>query len=373
MPDGRVEVERSQRDEVRRIAVPLQLGDMGETHFVLRDEWKSRFLRKQAEDGMPSLTVRRLRAWMDQPEVMGLPRDIQNLVIMGFALQNNDAFSLHGGPVEPRLERLDDELELRDQPLPDEAVWREATQRLAAILGLVASPLLNATNLATWVADTQRETAQLQPAVAQLCTRLKTRLTLLDIESNDAPRMQTAQATLSLLSDIVEADAADVVDLVAGADVVTSETAMGQSIKQAPTLVETLDNTPWELFEKMRQVAGESAPQAQAIVAQVKDALTRDEHVVHLADALQAARSAAFDLLTKVMQEAQSSTPTPDASAVLSPSPPIQTSDTRNTRRGIGGKEAQELFDNIKKELASNPNLAPDIDWRLYHKDETAP
>ncbi len=51
--DGRVEVERSQRDEVRRIAVPLRLGDMGETHFVLRDEWKNHFLRKQAEEGLP--------------------------------------------------------------------------------------------------------------------------------------------------------------------------------------------------------------------------------------------------------------------------------------------------------------------------------
>jgi hypothetical protein len=292
---------------------------------------------------------------------------------MGFALQNNYAFSLHGGPVEPRLERLDDELELRDQPLPDEAMWQAATQRLAAILGLVASPLLNATNLATWVADTKRETTRLRPAVAQLCTALKTRLTLLDIGANDAPRMQTAQATLSLLSDIAEADAADVVDLVAGADVATSETAMGQSIKQATTLVATLDNTPWELFEQMRQVAGEGAPQAHAIVAQVKDALTRDEHVVHLADALQAARSAAFDLLTQMMQEAQPSTPTLDASPVFSPPPPMKKSDTRNTRRGIGVKEAQKLFDNIQKELASNPNLALDIDWRLYHKDETAP
>jgi hypothetical protein len=174
------------------------------------------------------------------------------------------------------------------------------------------------------------------------------------------------------LSDIAEADEADVVDVVARADVATSETAMGQSIKQSPTLVATLDNTPWELFEKMSQVAGDGAPQAHAIVVQVKDALTRDEHVVHLADALQAARSAAFDLLTQMMQASQPSTPTPDASPVLPPPPPMKTSDTRNTRRGIGVKEAQKLFDNIKKDLASNPDLALDIDWRLYHKDETA-
>src|SRR5690606_21489271 len=116
--DGRVEVERSAREEVRRIAVPLQLGDMGETHFVLRDEWKSRFLRKQAEEEVTSLTVRRLRAWMDQPAAMGLPKDLQNLVILGFAWQCDLSFSLYGNPVEPQLDNLDDDLELRQQPLP---------------------------------------------------------------------------------------------------------------------------------------------------------------------------------------------------------------------------------------------------------------
>ena len=98
--DGRVEVERLYRDEVRRIAVPLRLGDMGETHFVWRDDWQSHFLRKQAEAGAASLTVRSLRAWIDQPEAMGLTREVQNLVILSFALQSNLTFSLYGTPVQ---------------------------------------------------------------------------------------------------------------------------------------------------------------------------------------------------------------------------------------------------------------------------------
>ena len=362
--DGRVEVERSQRDEVRRLAVPLQLGDMGETHFVLCDEWQSRFLRKQAEEGMPSLTVRRLRMWMDQPEAMGLPRDIQNLVIMGFALQNNYTFSLYGAPVEPRLERLEDELELRQQPLPDEAVWQKTTQRVGAILGIVTSPLLNATSMATLVEETKRAAKQFQPDVAQLCTALKTRLTLLGIEANDAPRLQTAQAALSLLSDLAEADQDDVVDIVARAKVATSETAMSQSIKQAKALVVILGNTPWDLFEKINQLPVARAPHAPSIVEQVKDALTRDEHVVHLADALQKARSAAFELFTKIVEES--------ATPLVSPRLPGKKTDTTNSRRGIGVKEAGALFDSIKKELAANSGLALDIEWRLYHKDETS-
>ena len=84
---------------------------------------------------------------------------------------------------------------------------------------------------------------------------------------------------------------------------------------------------------------------------------------MHLADALQEARSAAFELLTKMVE---------DASPVVSPPPPIKKTDTTNTRRGIGVKEALELFDSIKKALESNPDLTLDIDWRIYHKDETS-
>ena len=148
---------------------------------------------------------------------------------------------------------------------------------------------------------------------------------------------------------------------------------MGQSITQATSLVATLDNTPWDLFEKMSQLPVERAPQAQSIVEQVKDALTRDEHVVHLADALQQARSAAFELLTKMVEASHTSTQPPDASPAVSPRPPLKKTDTTSTHRGMGVQEALALFDSIKKELESGPDLALDIDWRLYHKDETSP
>jgi hypothetical protein len=315
--------------------------------------------------------VRRLRAWMDQPKVMGLPRDIQNLVITGFALQNNYAFALHGTPVEPRLERLDDTLELRPQALPDEAVWQEATRRAGAILGLVTSPLLNATSLARLAEDTKRAADQYRPAVTQLCTALHTRLTQLGTAASDAPRLQTAQAALSLVNGIAEAETDDVVEVVASAEVVTSETAMAQSINKAAALVATLDNTPWDLFERMRQLPVERAPHAPAIAEQVKDALTRDEHVVHLAEALHAARSAAFELLTSIVEASRTPTRPPAEPAAVSPPPLTRT--TTNTRRGITGQEALDLLECIKQDLASHPDLALDIEWRLYRQDEAAP
>ena len=204
--DGRVEVERSYRDEVRRIAVPLRLGDMGETHFVWRDDWQSHFLRKQAEEGATSLTVRSLRAWLDQPEAMGLPREVQNLVILSFALQSNLTFYLYGAPVQPQLEQLDNGLELRAQPLPSAAVWQEATQRAEAILGMSGSLLLNAANVAQFAEAVQQIAAQRCQDVEGLCKSLRQWLDVFGIEARSAPRMQTAQATLALLSGLKEAE-----------------------------------------------------------------------------------------------------------------------------------------------------------------------
>jgi hypothetical protein len=53
-PDGRVEIDRPLRLLMRQLAVPLRLGEMGETHFVLGHDWRTHFLRKAAQDGAPS-------------------------------------------------------------------------------------------------------------------------------------------------------------------------------------------------------------------------------------------------------------------------------------------------------------------------------
>jgi hypothetical protein len=299
--DGRVEVERSCREEVRRIAVPLQLGDMGETHFVWRDEWKSRFLRKQAEAGVTSLTVRRLRAWIDQPAAMGLPRDIQNLVILSFAWQCDLGVYLYGNPIEPQLENLDDELELRQQPLPPEDLWHEATQRAEAILGVGATPLLTAAGVAKFVAVVQVEAGSHRPAVDQYCQALRQRLHSLGIDASKTPRLQTAQASLTLLHGLAGADKDAVVGVVAKAHVATSGPAMGEIMKKAATLSSSLETTAWEVFEKLAQLPAERVPQARTMVETVRDTLTRDEHVVQLSSALKEAQTAALELLTSLV------------------------------------------------------------------------
>jgi len=346
--DGRVEVERPYRDEARRIVVPLRLGDMGETHFVLRDEWQSHFLRKQAEEGATSLTVRSLRAWIDQPEAMGLTREVQNLVILSFALQSNLTFSLYGTPVQ-QLEQLDDRLELRAQPLPSATTWQEAMQRAAAILGTSGSLLLNAANVAQFAEAVQQMAVQRCQDVEELCKNLRQWLDVFGIAAHSTPRMQTAQATLALLSSLKEADKDDVIQVLTTATLATSAPAMREVVLRAADQATALENVSWEAFERLSHMSVERVPRAQTLVETVKELLTRDEHVLSLARGLKEAQVAAFKMLTDAVE------------------PPPE-----NSQRGIGLKDATAVFDAISRALAADPELVLDIDWRLHPKDESA-
>ena len=97
-PEGRVFVEdRTIRQKLRNICNPLDLGQMSETHFVLGNFWKNHFNRLLAASDQPHPTAADLRRWMNQPEERGLPREIQNLLILVYADQTNRSFVRFGG------------------------------------------------------------------------------------------------------------------------------------------------------------------------------------------------------------------------------------------------------------------------------------
>ncbi len=307
--DGRVEVEKPLREEVRRIAVPLKLGDMGETHFVLRDEWQREFLRKQAQDGVQELTVRRLRQWIEEPERRGLERAIQNLIMVTFALQTSRSFYLHGGPVDLQLENLDDEMELREQRLPSEITWAEAVKRSGALLGVAVSPLLNAQNVAKLVNEVAKIARDCQAEVERLRGQLRLRMQAFGIELRDAHRYQTVEAASAVLVEIQAGEGDAIIVALAKAAIATSETAMGQAIKGARQMADALQNAEWTLFEKIRALAEPYKTRAEGIGSLVVNALRHDEHVTPLAATLRQAQMEAIDLLAAAATQQASPAP----------------------------------------------------------------
>lgn len=189
----RVDVEQPQRKALRRVANPLRLGTMHEAHFVPERHWQDHFAQREAADRPPALTVGLLRTWMDMPSPMGLPPDIQDLVICAFAAQTDRVFLHLGAPQRPEIGRLDDDWELHTQQLPSDAAWRIAVDRAAEIFGLVASPLVSAAGVAKLVAELRMAASEHRAVAGTLDLELRARLTALGLPS-DGDRARTATA-----------------------------------------------------------------------------------------------------------------------------------------------------------------------------------
>jgi hypothetical protein len=207
--------------------------------------------------------------------------------------------------------------------------------------------------------------------VEGLCENLRQWLDVFGIEARSTPRMQTAQATLALLSSLKEADKDDVIQALTTATIATSAPAMREVVLRAADQATALENVSWEPFERLSHMSAERVPHAPALVQTVKDLLTRDEHVLPLARGLKEAQLAAFKMLTEAVEPA--ARPAPRVlSHAPAPLPSTAQSTTANSQRGIGLQDATAVFDAITRALAADPALVLDIDWRLHPKDASA-
>ncbi|MFM9960790.1 MAG: phage resistance protein [Planctomycetaceae bacterium] len=298
--DGRVAVDRTLRPLIRQIANPLLLGEMGldATHFVLGQHWRQHFARKAAETGS-AMSVSQLRKWFDDPKPMGLPKEAQNLVLLIFAAQTNRTFFLHNGPCEVTLSNVPDQCELHEQRLPDESQWAVAVQRASSIFGATISRLLNASNVSTLASEVKRHAAQARQACKNYCQQIRDRMTQLSVAADSSDRLRTGLATWTLMESLQNANGEDVVRLLAAAEIATSETAMGECAAKAAELEGNLETAGWEIFDAIRDLTDDRSAAATAILTDVANALSSDEHVVALAPALKSANAKAVRLLTK--------------------------------------------------------------------------
>ncbi|HEX7446336.1 MAG TPA: hypothetical protein VF306_02260, partial [Pirellulales bacterium] len=358
--DGRAPVEKTLRPLLRQIANPLLLGEMGPdaTHFVIGQHWRTHFLRKASQTGA-AMTVDQLRKWIDEPRAMGLSKEAANLVILVFAAQTNRGFYLHGSPYEASLNNLPDKGELREQKLPAAEHWEKAVQRAGGILGIAASRLLNAANFGQLTAAVKKKATDSRHTCGAYARRLRERMSRLNL-STDADRLQTATATVQLVDRLANAETDSIVEVLAAAAVATSETAMGECLAKAAELDGNLDAAGWDIFEAIGQLSDARRGEAQAILADVKQAIASDEHVVQLAPALKSAQARAVRLLTKLEPPSKE----PDTGR---PDPP------RNKRKivahdsqvNLALPKAKELLSQLEEQARPGQQTRVDISWTI--------
>lgn len=360
--NGRIFVEQgTKRQAMRQIAYPLQLGEMGENHFVLKPNWMQHFRQKTAErPGV--LTVGGLRRWTDEPEPRGLPAEVANLVIMTYAEQANLRFTLHGGPVTPTLESLPDELELHEAALPTPEQWVVARDRAAKVFGLVLPELRSASNVGEATRQIQEAAnARRQHAVA-LVEQLRDRLPIHELDCENTPRGQTALAVHALVVALERASSEEVVETLANAPVSTSDIAMGASLGRSAEVVSALEETKWTILGSASALAGDRQAQAEALKRRLQEALQADEYVLALVSALRALEDEAVALLTETTRQPP---PVPEPSP-----PPGRRLVEEGKEAAVSAEDAISILDQIRSSMSAGPSRRLFITWQIFDEDD---
>ena len=382
--DGRVYVEdKTLRLKLRNICNPLDLGQMSETHFVLGSFWKNHFNRMLSQSDQTHPTAADLKRWMNEPEDRGLPKEIQNLLVMVYADQTNRSFVFRGGNYVPALDDMPGDLELVEQQLPDVKEWETAVLRVSEVFGHAVSRLLNAGNLTTLASKVKESIASLKGDCESLPDRLQLILKNLGVSESEidkADRVKTAKATRKLLIDCTGKEATALVGVIAKAKMETSGTAMGRSLKSATSILDCLRNTKWDLFNGVAHLGDERKLQADLLLQDVKSALSTDELALAggLAAKLSEAENRAIRLLTikgeggkRKAEDEPSIHPSsfsPPPLPVL-PHPSLKQVGSGSRSRLSHNEslsEAQELVQKLKQ----NPKLRLTIHWTLEEESE---
>lgn len=368
-PDGRVFVEdKPLRQKLKNICNPLELGQMSETHFVLDGKWKTHFNKMLSQSGQTNPQVGEMRRWTDLPEEKGLPKEIQNLLVLVYADQTNRSFRHvhHGGNYTATLDDLPNELELQEQTLPDLKDWNEAVTRVADILGHAISKLLNASNLAAMAAKVGEGVTEFKTDCEALPDKVQLVLKNLGVSEADfskCDRVRTAKAVKSLLANCDGEEPTALVGTLAHAKIETNSTAMGRSVKSAKAILDCLGRTRWDLFSAVSQLQDDRKTNADLLIQDVCTWLKNDEHALAggLASKLSDAEGRAIKLLTppKII----------DPIPPIMPPPPVpgkkwsQVSTGKKDR--LASKDWQETAEELQKKLEENPSYRLTVQWLL--------
>lgn len=373
------------RKLVRAVVNPCQLGQMGETHLLIEPHWQSRFSQSHARDGGGAITVAKLRQWIDSPAPMGLPIELQNLIILAFAASTNRRFTMRGGPYEPTIESLPDELELKEQALPNSSDWETALHRSSSLFGLTLGQTLNAANVGKLVDEVQLKAADKRDSIFRLVSLIR------DRSARYAPgvagaRLETAESAQALLASLANVSDAEVVTTLANATLRTSEAAASRTLAQAQACADALGSGNWQLFDVVRDLPDHRRDAALLIMSSLAEALTSDEHVVALKPRLEELARDAMRLLAAAAPATAPVTPPPFSPTppgtrpapvpppvVLPPTPPANRPEVVDEKLQLylSGAAAVIALDELKTLMTSERDLELTLSWRVQRKGTT--
>lgn len=159
--------------------------------------------------------------------------------------------------------------------------------------------------------------------------------------------------------------------ILAAAEIATSEAAMGACPTKAAELDGNLETAGWDIFEALGKLIDDRQQAAQEIPAELREALSSDEHVVGLAAALTSAQARAVRLLTKPVEQPKSPIvipPTPHQPPPPPPPTPGWKVVDEGAADGLDLGKAKDKLAALERKLRGDRRIQVQISWRIEEK-----
>lgn len=331
-PTHGIAVPTADQRILKRICNPLRLGALVDHRYVLDIStcyWSQHLLQEAAKrDYRDHFPVHVLRDILDVPKRRGFDRDLQNLIIAVFALEQQLSWYHNGGRTTVEaVNGVEDRFELRHPVLPTEEEWKAAVQFGQPFFGEVLPLFRNPANLGNLAGTLRRVASAYENVAGRLVTALAEHATLLGLDpAADTGRLATARRVRDLLTQVAhERDDVVLVRIVAvgqehlaGLD----GQAASQVYKQAQALVNALAGTQWPLLAAIGHRA-DSDDRARVVITQLRAAAQQDHHGADLAEALRQAVDAAAALLAGDKPKPPPTPPIPRPPVIIGPPHPV--------------------------------------------------
>ena len=364
--DGRIPLERSERDIARRVVEPLALAKTNETHLLFGPEhfatWRSRItqeLSRSSIDEDTDVAIEVLRTAIAASGTRrGLTDDMVDLIAGAWTAQTKRSWFLHSSPIaEPLVGDFRRGTTMRLEPLPERQPWIDACRRWNVLTGQNVNDFLTATNVAVFARTVQ------EFAATGRADRLRLVGTLTKADSHlgvplDNERLVLAQDLCELLDNrIPHLDNIALVQALAGAELHGTDLEAGRSITTAGAVANTVDGFSLDRLNVLSNAAlteDDRGRKAAVIVDSVKDALSGHE----LARPLLAALDKASRDRDKWLEDGIATRPTPPPGPAPGPGPrPPESKPDVETYTVDSGAESSIIEERLKALMAENPGV----------------
>jgi hypothetical protein len=244
---------------------------------LVEDKTLQRLEQRRAQLGEERPTVAQVRHFIDEGGQMGLPLEVQDVVVRCYARWSARTLVLGGRVYEPGKGPLPPDVELEKPELPSQVGWTQALSTAGNVLGITfAGKGLHGDNLKKLQARLDTELGAAAPHCEQLPGLLAQRLAALRV-SGDVPRMETAESARALCGLLVGKSGVGQVEALAAFTPKTSAKALAAHMKNAADVCALLQNQlVFGVFDQLREREGELRGAAE-LVDEVRKCLRQDE------------------------------------------------------------------------------------------------